>query len=189
MNESSKTKKIRESGFEEKYLSGKVIDIGCGPDKVVEHAVGFDKEDGNANKILDHFEPASFDTVHSSHALEHIHDPVNTLSDWWELVKPGGYIVTIVPEEDLYEHGFWPSKFNGDHKSTFTLNRKSDWSSVSYDILELHKNLPNAKIISAEVQDNGYDYSLPKEIDQTMGDALAQIQVVAKKMKRRKTTK
>ena len=40
------------------------------------------------------------------------------------------------------------------------LKTEKSWSPVSYDIFDLAQNLPNSSIISAEVHDLNYDYSL-----------------------------
>jgi hypothetical protein len=34
-------------------------------------------------------------------------------------------MIVLVPDEDLYEQGHFPSIFNTDHKSTFILRRPS----------------------------------------------------------------
>jgi hypothetical protein len=45
---------------------GRGIDIGCGPDKVpFDECIGFDEKDGDANKLEQFFELASFDDIHS----------------------------------------------------------------------------------------------------------------------------
>lgn len=233
MHETKKTNEIRGELFIKKYLSGKVIDIGAGNDLVCSWAEGFDKEDGDANHITKFREINYYDSVHSSHCLEHMYEPKKALLEWWKLIKPGGYLVLVVPDEDLYEQGFWPSRFNDDHKATFTLKKGKSWSPVSYNIFDLVSALPNSEILSAEIQDRYYDYKLqtkhpvPKvlkktpyktfilpplwfrlfrklskklsmgsallekfqnrflsyqiPIDQTFGNAVAQIQVVARK--------
>lgn len=226
MYEALKTRKIRGEKFYRKYLNGKVIDIGAGKDLVTVSAERFDIEEGDANHISLYRKDESYDTVHSSHCLEHMVDPRAALSQWWSLVKPGGYLVLVVPDEDLYEQGIWPSRFNSDHKHTFRLNNEKSWSPVSHDILKLVRGLPGAKIIAADIQDNYYDYSLRTKyppqferppllmrainrliraiprinnsllikfenvrfkyykypIDQTLREALAQIQIVAQKI-------
>lgn len=157
MDEASKTNALRNEEFKEKYFAGKVIDIGCGPDLVVPHATPFDLVHGNAQFVQQKFPPESFDCVHSSHCLEHMTNVPIALCNWWALVKPGGYLVVVVPEEDLYEQGAWPSLFNEDHKATFRLFRDTNWSPASYDIGALVGDLPGAEIVSAVVQDYGYD--------------------------------
>lgn len=227
MKESSKTKQIRSKEFFNTYFDGKVIDIGGGNDAVTKNAEVFDFEQGDAQHILDFREKEAYDCVNSSHCLEHMKDVPSALSQWWELVKPGGYMVIVVPHEDLFEQRIWPSVFAGGHHATFRLKTKDSWSPVSYDIYGLIHSLPYSEIISAEVQDANYDYSLlgkrlspigrkiykwrrskniikrkisefvynffhnvfwikskrktGNPIDQTTWNALAQIQVVAKK--------
>lgn len=160
MDEALKTNRIRSKEFFTKYLSGKVIDIGAGEDLVTPTAERFDIEDGDANYITQYRKTENYDAVHSSHCLEHMFNPVNALNEWWLLVKPGGYLILVVPDEDLYEQGNWPSLFHGDHKNTFRLNKNKSWSPVSFEVVELVKNLPDVQIISAEIQDKFYDYQL-----------------------------
>jgi len=158
MDETSKTKKIWTS-FENSILTGRGIDIGCGPDPVSPNARKFDVEDGDANDIL-HFVDDRFDFVYSSHCLEHMNDPKKALLDWWTLVKPGGHLFLIVPDEDLYEQGVFPSRFNPDHKATFTMSKAKSWSPVSVNILDLVLSLPQAQLIGIALHDHGYDRSL-----------------------------
>jgi len=80
------------------------------------------------------------------------------------LVKPGGYLVTVVPDEDLYEQFNWPSIFNQDHKVTFRLKQGPSWSPVSFKIDDLVRSLPGAEILSTELQDVGYDYGLQNKM-------------------------
>ena len=63
----------------------------------------------------------AYDAVCSSHCLEHMRDVPAALTQWWALVRKGGYLVLVVPDEDLYEQGGWPSLFNSDHKATFRI--------------------------------------------------------------------
>jgi SAM-dependent methyltransferase len=161
-NEASKTRAVRDAEFAERYLNGRVIDIGCGPDLIVPHAEAFDLEQGDAQEIAK-FRPAgAYDAVCSSHCLEHMRDVPGALRQWWTLVRNGGHLVLVVPDEDLYEQGAWPSLFNTDHKATFRLRKDTTWSPVSYDILDLIQRLEDVEVISCERQDQGYDYSLRK---------------------------
>ncbi len=160
MDEARKTNLLRGEAFLRTYLSGAVIDIGAGKDLVCPNAERFVVGDGDANVIPRHRPRENYDAVHSSHCLEHMHDPAAALAEWWALVKPGGYLILVVPDEDLYEQGIWPSIFNRDHKSTFRLDKAGSWSPVSHDIRTLVGALPGCEIIAAEIQDAHYDYSL-----------------------------
>jgi SAM-dependent methyltransferase len=157
--EARKTNLLRTGDFMSRYFSGDVLDIGCGPDLVVPHARPFDHEQGDASRIVEFLPSQSFDTVHSSHCLEHMPDVPTALKQWWSLVRPGGFLVLVVPEEDLYEQGYWPSLFS-DHKATFRLDRPTRWSPISFDLRQLLISLPAAKIIDIAIQDHGYDYSV-----------------------------
>lgn len=158
MDETSKTKKIWTS-FENSIFTGQGIDIGCGPDPVSPNARKFDIEDGDANNIL-RYVNEQFDFVYSSHCLEHMNDPKKALLDWWTLVKPGGHLFLIVPDEDLYEQGVFPSRFNPDHKATFTISKAKSWSPVSKNILDLVLSLPESQLVSIVLQDHCYDRSM-----------------------------
>ena len=223
MKESSKTKKLRGFDTVSKFLNGRVIDIGAGNDLICPWAEGFDVSSGDANRITQFKPQASYDAVCSSHCLEHMFEPEQAIQEWWSLIKPGGYLVLTVPDEDLYEQGFFPSRFNADHKATFRFRKAHTWSPKSHDVEQMVLALPDSQVISCELQSDNYDLSLqfkpgntrlqPRTvpslylklekklgysnaiaatwrrrlflqgvpIDQTHGDVLAQIQVVAKK--------
>jgi SAM-dependent methyltransferase len=172
MDEARKTNSLRGEEFKRRFFAGRVIDVGCGPDLVVPHAVPFDVEQGDAQWILNYFEPNSFDCVHSSHCLEHMRDAKVALTQWWGLVRPGGHLIIVVPDEDLYEQGAWPSLFNPDHKLTFRLGGQQSWSPVSHDIGALVRALPGAESVEARLQDNGYDRRLMRRRVSRLGRAL-----------------
>ena len=88
--------------YEKSLVQGSVIDIGCGSDPISPSARCFDIDDGDANYITK-FIHETYDCVYSSHCLEHMVDAKLALNEWWKLVKPGGYLILIVPDEDLYE--------------------------------------------------------------------------------------
>ncbi len=45
-------------------------------------------------------EDSSVDFVFSSHSLEHFYDPVSAIDEWLRLVKPGKYVVMIIPHKE-----------------------------------------------------------------------------------------
>jgi SAM-dependent methyltransferase len=89
MDEAKKTNAIRPREFIDNYLTGRVIDIGAGNDLVCDWAERFDIEDGDANVITKFRDAGTYDAVHSSHCLEHMHDPEAALLEWWSLLRPG----------------------------------------------------------------------------------------------------
>jgi len=155
MFEASKTKLIWRDD-EKEFIQGEGIDIGCGPDPIFETAVHFDINDGDANQIRNYIH-REFDYVFSAHCLEHMNDPRKAIVDWWQLVRRGGRMIIIVPDEDLYEQGYWPSLFNEDHKWSFTIAKRKSWNLNSVNVLELAQLLPDGKIRSLELQNIEYD--------------------------------
>ncbi|MDR2697888.1 MAG: tetratricopeptide repeat protein, partial [Holophagales bacterium] len=178
---SNEATKIKEQfgQLERRVLRGKGIDIGCGNAPIFPNVRCFDQQDGDANRISDYVKE-QFDFVFSSHCLEHMLDPRAALKDWWSLVKEGGYLYVVVPDEDLYEQGVWPSKFNYEHKCTFTIFKEKSWSPVSVNVMDLIRELSDCYPVRIALQDNYYNYTL-KGVDQTLGRALAQIQFVLRK--------
>lgn len=111
----SETEKIREKFMP--YLKGRVADIGCGGDKIIKSAIGIDGRplDGvdivtsdlyNLSKI-DGL-AGSFNTVHSSHTLEHLIDDTSALLDWSKLLVGGGYLTLYLPDGSKYDNNTNP---------------------------------------------------------------------------------
>jgi tetratricopeptide (TPR) repeat protein len=173
----------RAEGFYDRFLCGRGLDIGCGPDKITAEAEGYDLEDGDA-QYLEGLEDETYDFVYSSHCLEHTRDPLEALLNWWRVLKPGGHLLLAVPDEDLYEQGIVPSRFNSDHKLTFTISKEKSWSPVSRNLSDLLRHLPRHKVISIRTIDTGYDYEkLGSHTDQTLGRAEAAIECIVEKVR------
>jgi|SRR5579859_175502 len=159
-------------------MKGRGIDIGCGPCPV-QGAEPWDREQGDA-QYMTGVPDLSYDWVFSAHCLEHMKDPHTAIQNWWRLVKVGGYLIVLVPDEDLYEQSVWPSKFNSDHKRTFTCSKYRSWSPVSVNVADLLRFLPGHHLISLTLEDSGYDYEHTGR-DQTVDGAEAAVQFIVKK--------
>jgi SAM-dependent methyltransferase len=139
-------RRVRE-GFFDKYVHGVGLDVGCGHDPLNAafhceagdllelpgwptrpennpyganaYPVPWDMchGDGDAHELAG-IPLETFDYVHSSHLLEHLEDPVRFLRRAFEVLKPGGFLLLLVPHRDRYENRrLLPSRWNGDHKS------------------------------------------------------------------------
>jgi SAM-dependent methyltransferase len=109
------------------YLKGKsVLDLGCGGTKIVPWAVGVDDArewskkppsidiaspiDPDHSGVLVHElfvskRPQFYDVLFSSHALEHVKNPIlETLRYWLSFVKPGGKMILYLPSEVHYKY-------------------------------------------------------------------------------------
>ena len=192
MKECSKAvqRRLSQPGFSNHYFAGDGIDIGGKPDPLALYASSFsriksvrtwDREDGDA-QILAGVSDESFDFVHSSHCLEHLADPAEALRNWVRVVKPGGFLVISVPDEDLYEQGRFPSTFNPDHKWTFTIFKGRSWCSRSLNLVTLLTGLADhVEILKIEKLDAAYRYDVPR-FDQTLSPVIeATIEAVLRK--------
>jgi len=45
------------------------------------------------------FKDNSYDYVISSHLIEHFFDPIKAIEEWFRVIKPGGYIFIIAPNQ------------------------------------------------------------------------------------------
>ncbi|HQT67181.1 MAG: SAM-dependent methyltransferase [Rhodospirillales bacterium 20-60-12] len=177
MKECSKAviRRSADINFANRYFAGSGIDIGGAPDPLWLYQEFFprmgpirvwDLADGDA-QFMAGVADETFDFVHSSHCLEHLHDPFEGLRHWFRIIKPGGYVIVTIPEEDMYEQGVFPSVNNPDHKSSFTMFKTKSWSPHSVNVLELVQSLGEA----ADIQklhrlDSTFRYGLPR-FDQT----------------------
>lgn len=186
----SMQRRLHEPAFHQRYFVGDALDVGCGEDSLAKHAYLFprltsvrswDLPDGDG-QTLPGVENSAFDLVHSSHSLEHMHDPHASLTRWMQVLKPGGHIVAIVPEVDLYEHGFWPSRYNGDHKTSYSIDRdRAEDHALAHDnaravcVADLLNAVRGAKIIKIELLEATYNFGAVDPIaDQTANGTAAE---------------
>lgn len=166
-------------GYFQTVFQGRGIDIGCGDDPVTPECLHWDQAQGDAQTLIG-LPLESFDWVYSSHCLEHLPDPTSAIQRWWDVLKPGGKLLVVAPDEDLYEQSVWPSRYNGDHKATFTIHKSESWSPASVNLIDLFTDLPHHKIIWVRTCDFGYDYS-GGVWDRTGGMAEAHIEILVQK--------
>jgi SAM-dependent methyltransferase len=162
--------------FIRRFFVGEGLDIGGAPDPLALYRELFpgiaavrtwDRDDGDA-QFMEDVPDEAFDFVHSSHCLEHLHDPMEGLHNWLRIVRPNGHLIVTVPDEDLYEQGVFPSSFNQDHKWTFTVNKARSWSSCSLNLLDLLRDLgADADVVRLERLTSTYRFELPR-YDQTL---------------------
>jgi len=178
--EQSKAAKRRYAigAFQARYFAGHGVDIGGKGDSLAQYVGIFprmlsvrtwDLEDGDAQQMAG-VPDGQFDFVHSSHCLEHMVDVRIALANWIRIVKPGGFLIITVPDEDMYEQGQWPSPHNPDHKWTFTIMKVQSWSPKSLNVLDLLWEV--ADLVEVEkielLRDFFREALTPKKIDQSM---------------------
>jgi SAM-dependent methyltransferase len=129
----------------------------AGAEPVTEKAIGIELDYPGYDGLNLPFENGSQDAVFASHTLEHIEDYRSALSDWYRVLRIGGYLVIAVPHQQLYERkAMLPSRFNGDHKRFYTpcsllREMEESWPLGGYRIRSLRDI------------DDGFSYDMPPE--------------------------
>lgn len=110
-----------------KYLNGIGIDIGFGGDPVSDNAITLDLPNpytkpgkrqilrgdaSNLSFICDN----AFDYVYSSHLIEDFVDTYSVIKEWLRILKPGGYLCLLFPDEKRYREIENPLFHNMNHK-------------------------------------------------------------------------
>lgn len=178
MNEASKA--MRRRFIEDRtgvfpwwpLFRGDGIDVGCGPDKIpFSKCCAFDKEHGDANDLREIFAAGRFSYLHASQSLEHMIDPAKALASWIDVVKPRGHIIVTVPDFVLYEGMVFPSRYNPDHKSTWSMWFKDSVAPIHCYLPQWLEQFENTKVVLCRVVDTNYDYKIGTKQDQTLSES------------------
>jgi SAM-dependent methyltransferase len=111
-----------EAEFVLPVVSGRGIDVGCGGAKTHPNAIGVDiippgdigteaSQKGRLSQAdveasgddLHMFADGELDYVIARHNLEHYVDPLKTLLEWRRVLKPGGVIGFVLPDDDEFD--------------------------------------------------------------------------------------
>jgi len=180
-----------EEKFYEKYITGKGIDIGCTyHERSITPTVqlwDLKTRPGGDATFMNGVADNTYDYVLASHILEHLEDPAKAITNWFRIVKPGGYLMICVPERDLFElKKELPSDFNTEHKWYFKLDQFDLPVTLSFkDILDF--SLPkNSKIEYVKVCSDNWEpiqYKRTREmIQKSYPVGEFQIETVIKKL-------
>jgi SAM-dependent methyltransferase len=101
-----------------KYCKGSGLDLGFGGTAISRSAIAVDREEHNPCRAVNEhampthlvgdvrnlywFRDGVLDYVFSSHALEDFVDTEAILKEWLRVLKPGGYLVLFLPDEQVY---------------------------------------------------------------------------------------
>lgn len=107
MGYQSEAAKVRDMPNVMKYITGRVADVGAGHDKITPDAVAFDgRQLDGVNVVLEGcmLDNTFYDTIFSSHFLEHTPSPFEYIMDWYYHLDPvkKGHIVIYMPEKSHY---------------------------------------------------------------------------------------
>lgn len=133
------------------YMIEPAIDVGCGKETVGKyyeiHMHAYNKMDQNITEVVDN----SYACVHSAFWLQYMDDPYVALKNLIRISNK--YIVITIPDEEMYEHNKWPSKFNS--KWSFSCVKRFSFDirptlpkSISiYELLDSIKDLANILLV------------------------------------------
>ena len=134
----------------DRIIGDKVLDLGCGGNKTVPHAIGVDmiyKDEAIAtlsgtpsqadvhadvSKALP-FEDQSIDTIIARHIFEHLEDSVTILRQWGGLLRQGGRLIIAVPNNEVANY----IPLNIEHVHGFTKDSiKSLMEATGFKVVE-----------------------------------------------------
>ena len=101
----SESAKVQDMPNIMRYITGRVADIGAGGNKITADAVAYD---GRVLPGVDYVQDglyitgAVFDTIFSSHFLEHVINPGDYIINWYTHLEAGGHLILYLPEKEYY---------------------------------------------------------------------------------------
>jgi ubiquinone/menaquinone biosynthesis C-methylase UbiE len=150
----SATSKVRH--LVEKYCVGKGCDVGFGGDKIVKvNCDGIDYTQPYAYTGKDKVDipckvgtepipvpPNTYDYVYSSHLIEDFEDTTAILEDFVRIIKPGGTLILVFPDQPVYEEfcktDNQPQNLSHVHKDMgldFMLKRFEEVKNASFEVI------------------------------------------------------
>lgn len=134
------------------YTRGSVLDLGAGMWKAFPHFTSVDNGDHakfghqispdlrvDTCAKLERLASGSWDAVFSSHLLEHIPygEVPAALAEWLRVIKPSGYLILYVPDEDEYPkvgepHANPEHKWNVNYQRVVDAMPESGWDLVDF---------------------------------------------------------
>lgn len=103
---SSEAAKVRDMENVMRFVTGRICDVGAGGDKITPDAYAID---GRPLPGVDCVQDGlfittqgPFDTIFSSHFLEHVVEPTGYIYNWWTNLNVGGHLVLYLPQKGAY---------------------------------------------------------------------------------------
>lgn len=117
MSYHSESAKVQDMPHVMQFITGDIIDIGCGNHRITPEALGIDGRDlPGVGFVTD--KPydiprdlyvagdkyKDYDTVFSSHFLEHLENQYMAVLSWSKLLRDGGHLVLYLPDGRHYNN-------------------------------------------------------------------------------------
>ena len=170
---------LRNSNREVEVLlplcQGKTVEIGCGYRKVHPENIGVDLcgkgELGKAGNVtgkpsqadykssgddLHMFKDGEVDNIIAKHVLEHFEDPLKTLIEWHRVLRPGGKIGVVVPDDEFVD----TLSQDPTHKHKFNLETLMElFIDVGFNVIEKGVAIPHWSIFIIVQKEGGTNES------------------------------
>jgi SAM-dependent methyltransferase len=192
MHEASKAllRRVADQRFATRYFVGDGIDVGVRGDNLEGVLHAFPLISGCRHWYADAGDAAhltsvadnSVDFVHAGHVLQRFSQPDTALGNWLRVLRPGGHLIVIVMDEDMYEQGVFPSTFDWSNRWTFTLDKPISWSPRSISLLRFLMSFSDrAQTIKVEQLDTTYNFGLSRSDQSASGISECAIEFIMRK--------
>ena len=95
-------------------------------------------------------EDNTYNIIQSCHSFEHMENPLETLQEWIRILKPGGLVLLIVPDNDFCQHNMDENIKLGDR--CFTALSAEEWKEQVFDKLQ------GVEILQFNRKRNNFDF-------------------------------
>jgi SAM-dependent methyltransferase len=168
-------RRLKDSRYANIWLSGQGLDISDASDPLSSYTSSFPKisaldlldQAATHPEYLDNIPNDTYDFVHSAFQLQYFEQPFVAVRNWLRVIKPGGFLIIKVPDEDLWYQGVWPPTVDPAAKFSFSLYKSKSWN-VQYSINSYSFFTQNAiyiDVLKGDRLDENYNYATPN-IDQ-----------------------
>lgn len=129
------------------------LDLSAHTEKIIKSAIGIGEKgdiqlDLSANNSLSIFGDNAFDYVFDAHQLGNFSVTRAILTEWWRVIKPGGFLILYEQDRDYYPHVGTPGAAEYRRKDLL-------WNDA-WDILN---NFGNSRLISSSRHNESNEYS------------------------------
>lgn len=140
-------RRAHDPAFLQRYFAGQGLDICGADDSLTSFAKWFPRTRSVTpwRKSLADMQDVpgvdehSFDFVHADQRLQHLANPRKALARWLDLVRPGGYVVFTVPDEDHLSRA---------ENVRFTIHKPEYLGSAAHNVLEMVQAF--SRVVSCE---------------------------------------
>jgi SAM-dependent methyltransferase len=183
-------RRAHDPAFIQRYFVGTGLDIATGDERLslrthlfprIAELLWWDSAQGGMSSMRG-LDDQSLDFVLAGGCLAREANPAQSVSRWLDLLKPGGFLIVTVPDEELYEKGAWPSRFDAAHRFSFTLCKQERSHPDCVDVFQLVRSVSHiAQCERVNLITEQFDPARADEDQTALGIAECAIEIVLRK--------